>query len=246
MSLATGLLIAMVGVLIAGLASVVGIWMERDPSRPKHWAFSLSALILLTTVVSMYQSYGDAVASEKMEEDLARMLAQLDRIASESDVEIPGLNDLLTKELEAQSRANPDVVSKLSDRVAADGGDPNAVLSKHLPPSEMKGIAKDVKGGGKNVSSAKDKAEIKKLKKRISELEAAKQKESDGEKKLKAEVEQLKAQQKAAADAEAKALGAQKAELETLKAENEKLKTDLKKAKKDKSGGGSNYWSKKG
>ncbi|MBN2714968.1 MAG: hypothetical protein JXX14_03880 [Deltaproteobacteria bacterium] len=248
MSLATGLLIAMIGVLIAGLASIVGIWVERDSSRPKHWAFSLSALILMTTVVSMYQSYDDALASEKMEEDLARMLAQLDRIASDSDVEIPGLNDLLAKELEAQSRSNPDVVSKVSERVTADGGDANAMLSRHLPPSEMKGLPKDATdGANKGTANAAAQAEITKLKKQIAALEAEKNKPSEGEKKLKAELDELKTKVQQADEARAKTEATQKQAMDSLKAENEELKAELKKAKKASGGGGgSNYWSKKG
>lgn len=239
MTLATGILIALIGVMVAGLASVIGIWMERDPKRPKHWAFSLSTLILLTTGVSMFQSWQDSLASEKMEEDLARMLAQLEKIASESDVEIPGLDNLLAKEMEAQSRSNPDVMSKLSDRVAADGGDPRAVLGKHLSASEMNTLGNKVKGGGKGGSNSADKAKIKKLEKKIADMEAKSKSGGDETAKLQAQVNRLKERTQKMSERQE----ILKQRVENLKEQNENLKKKMKKQNKNT---GSGLWSTKG
>src|SRR5690606_37916549 len=88
-----GLIVAMTGVVVAGFSAVLGIWMERDHNKPPRYAYALSALILLATVVSVMQSYLDAKAGEKMEEDMARMLQRMDEIASTSDD--PALQELI-------------------------------------------------------------------------------------------------------------------------------------------------------
>ena len=54
-----GLWLAVCAVLVAGVAAVVGLWMERDPRRPPRWAYSLSFLIVLTTIVTVATSYAD-------------------------------------------------------------------------------------------------------------------------------------------------------------------------------------------
>lgn len=139
-SLSLEVIFTLIGLTVAGLAAVLGIWMERDPRKPPRYAWALSVLILMATGVGMYQTYQDARASEKMEADMARMLQTLDKIAQNSDVELPDLNAFLKGELEAQSRANPDVVEKFAQRVSDDGGDPTDVLGSYLPPSEMEQI----------------------------------------------------------------------------------------------------------
>jgi hypothetical protein len=145
----------LIGVAVAGLAAIVGIWMERDPRRPPRWAWALSILILMATLVSVFQSYLDAKAGEKLEEDMARMLQQLDKLAEGN----PELQAFVTSELSAQARANPDVVEKLSDRVVEDGGDATEMLSKHMSASEVANLAKKGKVKKKKKSSAKPKAE---------------------------------------------------------------------------------------
>jgi hypothetical protein len=51
-------------VVVAGLAAVVGLWMERDPHRPPRWAWSLSGLILVTTIVTIVTSYNDKLEGD--------------------------------------------------------------------------------------------------------------------------------------------------------------------------------------
>ncbi len=140
-----GLMISLAGLAVAGFSSLLGMWLERDPDKPKKIAFALSLLILLATGVGMVQAMLDSAEQDKMQEDMARMLATLDKIASSSDVAIPELDSLVKSELAAQSRSNPDVVKKMAQRVADDGGDPNAVLGSYMSASEVQELGR--KGG---------------------------------------------------------------------------------------------------
>jgi DNA repair exonuclease SbcCD ATPase subunit len=217
----TGLLLALIGLGVAGMAAVLGIWMERDPNRPPRWAIGLTILIGAATVVSLFQSVADAAASAKTEEDLARMLQTLDKIAAESGAEIPELSNYISKEMEAQTRANPDVIKKMTDRVSAEGGDPNAVLARHLPASEIKGLA-GAKGkgapapGGNPEEVKKLKSEVAGLKQKLAEAKAS----GEGGEAAKKAAEEAK---KEKAEAEAKVEQLQK-ELERLQKQNERLK----------------------
>ncbi|HEY3498172.1 MAG TPA: hypothetical protein VGK73_25915 [Polyangiaceae bacterium] len=62
-----GLFLAIGAVIVAGVAAVVGLWMERDPRRPPRWAYSLSGLIVLTTIVTVATSYADKLDDEARE-----------------------------------------------------------------------------------------------------------------------------------------------------------------------------------
>src|ERR1051325_9251203 len=59
-----GLILTVGAVVVAGLAAVVGLWMERDPHRPPRWAWSLSGLILVTTIVTIVTSYNDKLEGD--------------------------------------------------------------------------------------------------------------------------------------------------------------------------------------
>ena len=78
----TGLIISLAGLGVAGFSSLLGIWLERDMDKPKKIAAALSILIILATGVGMVQALLDQESQQKMEGDLARMLATLDKIAS--------------------------------------------------------------------------------------------------------------------------------------------------------------------
>jgi hypothetical protein len=151
------LIFGIVAVAVAGLAAVVGIWMERDPRRPPKWAWGISILILMAMLVSVAQSYFDHQAGEKLEQDMARMLQQLDKLAADS--EDPALQAFVTSELSAQARANPDIVEKLSERVEEDGGDAAEMLSKHMPASEVAALSKKGKVKKKKTTSSAPKTE---------------------------------------------------------------------------------------
>lgn len=195
-----GLLVTMIGVVVAGFAAVLGIWMERDQNKPPRYAYALSALILLATVVSVAQSYLDSKDSEKMEEDLARMLQRMDQIAANSND--PELQELIKSELSAQSRANPDVVEKLAQRVSDNGGDPAEVLGKHLDAADIEGIARKglMKTSGDNEAAAKKRAAAR-AKKEAAEAEKAAAEAKAKAAAAAAEQARLKAIQEAAARA---------------------------------------------
>jgi hypothetical protein len=134
------LLITEIGLVVAGMAAIIGIWVERDRSKPPRYAIWLSALISLATSVGMFQCFDDHFDQKKVEEDLARVLASLDKIASESDVDLPALNDLIKSEIAAANRANPSVVEKVAQRVADEGGDPATVMAAYLPEGEVQAM----------------------------------------------------------------------------------------------------------
>jgi hypothetical protein len=136
------LFVTEVGLIVAGFAAIIGIWVERDPARPKRYAAWLSILIGLATGVGMFQCYDDDQDQKKVEGDLARVLAQLDKIASSSDVDIPALNDLIKTELASQARANPGVVANFAQKVSDEGEDPADVLGAYLPESEVQDLAR--------------------------------------------------------------------------------------------------------
>ncbi len=134
------LVVTLAAVFVAGLAAVLGIWMERDRRKPPRYAWALSALIVLATLVSLMQSYLDQKEQDKLREDMARLLATMDRIASESDN--PELLDLVKSELNAQSRSDPAVVEKMAQRVSDEGRDPAEVLGKHLDAAELEKVSR--------------------------------------------------------------------------------------------------------
>jgi hypothetical protein len=213
-----GLILALVGLAVAGVASLLGIWMERDPTRPPRWAIGLSILISAATLVSCFQSISDAAAGAKTEEDLARMLQTLDKIAAESGGQGGALNDFISKEMESQSRSNPDVIKKVASRVEAEGGDPNALLARHLPASELGGFP-----AAKAAAPPADSEEAKKLRSEVAnlkkELTTAKASGADGEAAKKA-AEKAKSE-KEEADKKIEDLNNQ---VEALKKQNEKIK----------------------
>lgn len=149
MQLEFALLLGIIGVIVAGLTAVIGIWIERDPTRPPRWAHALTVLIILATLVSVVQSYLDEVEDEerydqtmvqmgKLEDDLARMLVTLDRLAGET--KDPRLAAFVATEMTAQARANPKVIEDVARRVEVDGGDAGAVLGRHLQKSEIQSL----------------------------------------------------------------------------------------------------------
>lgn len=180
-----GLILTIVAVAVAGLAAALGIWMERDPNRPPRWAYGLTVLIVLSTIVTVATSYLDRKQAEedqrkademhaadqksaqerytalkresellqeaaadskkreeKMAEDIARMLVKLNEMAAGSDD--PALNAFVSTELNSVARANEEVVQKVAQRIKDQGGNPDEMLSKHLPPDELQRVTRAV------------------------------------------------------------------------------------------------------
>ncbi len=134
------LVVTFTAVFVAGLAAVLGIWMERDPKKPPRYAWALSALILLATFVSLMQSFFDKAEQDKIKDDMARLLTTMDRLASESDD--PALLELVKSELNAQSRNDPDVVARVAQRVSDEGRDASEVLGRHLDAAEVEKVTR--------------------------------------------------------------------------------------------------------
>lgn len=134
------LVVTFTAVFVAGLAAVLGIWMERDQKKPPRYAWALSALILLATFVSLMQSFFDKAEQDKIKDDMARLLTTMDRLASESDD--PALLELVKSELNAQSRNDPDVVARVAQRVSDEGRDASEVLGRHLEAAEVEKVTR--------------------------------------------------------------------------------------------------------
>jgi len=134
------LVVTFTAVFVAGLAAVLGIWMERDQKKPPRYAWALSALILLATFVSLMQSFFDKAEQDKIKDDMARLLTTMDRLASESDD--PALAELVKNELNAQSRNDPDVVARVAQRVSDEGRDASEVLGRHLDAAEVEKVTR--------------------------------------------------------------------------------------------------------
>lgn len=121
----TGMLVTFVGILIAGLAGVLGVWMERDPDAPRTWAWVFSFLIFIAVGVEMGHSVVQASSDGETEEAMARVLERLTDLAASGDN--PALASFVSSELAAQARSNPGVVKNLEKKIAKKGGDPKAI-----------------------------------------------------------------------------------------------------------------------
>ena len=136
------ILLTVTSIAVAGITSVVGIWIERDPTRTKTLAYVLSGLIVMASFVSVIQSYVDEQAKQKMEADLARMLVMLNQIAAEDEGGSGELQALISSELNAQSRNNPNIINKVAQRISDNGGDPSQTLSSYLPKAEVESLSR--------------------------------------------------------------------------------------------------------
>lgn len=120
------LLVSFLGVLVAGLAGVLGVWMERDARSSLVWPMLFSCLILFATGVELvhtgYQTFIDA----RTDIQLATLLGRLSDLAANN----PELDRFVASELAMQERANPGVVRRLERSVSSRGGDPSAVRNK--------------------------------------------------------------------------------------------------------------------
>lgn len=96
-----GLIVSIVGLAVAGFSSLLAVWLERDPDKPKKTSIALSILIVLATGAGVEQAKLSDEDSDKMQADIARVLASLDKITSNSDVKLPELDDLLKAEINA-------------------------------------------------------------------------------------------------------------------------------------------------
>ena len=118
-----GLMVTFAGILVAGVAGVLGVWMERDRSAPTRWAWVFSSLIVVAVCIEMVHSLAAEAEEERTEERMASVLQQLSEISAHSND--PALKSFVGAELAAQARNNPEVLDKVGEKVAANGGDPD-------------------------------------------------------------------------------------------------------------------------
>jgi hypothetical protein len=124
----TGLVVTFVGIVVAGLAGILGVWLERDRTAPTRWAYVFTWLILIATGLKLANSIAQKAESAESEEALARVLERL-VVLSERGTN-PALERFVGAELDAQARSNPEVMERLKVRVEANGGDPTALRRK--------------------------------------------------------------------------------------------------------------------
>ncbi|MFM2246733.1 MAG: hypothetical protein RL071_2807, partial [Pseudomonadota bacterium] len=87
-----GLKMSMFALTLGGFSAVLGIWVDRDKSRPARNAWVMSVLILLACAVGASQGYLDAVGAIQGKADLNRMLGMVVEIAKgTNDVELAKL-----------------------------------------------------------------------------------------------------------------------------------------------------------
>lgn len=159
-----GLIVTFVGLGVAGMAGVLGVWMDRDRDAPPKWAWVFSGLILIATGVEISHSVVQASEDGALDEKMASVLEKLTVIAEKGGN--PALSSFVNSELAAQARNNPEVMAKVEKKVAARGGDPSAIRRKAavgrrtsagLParrPGAAGGAAMRGKAGGKTGGKA--------------------------------------------------------------------------------------------
>ena len=121
-----GLLVSFVGVLVAALAGVLGVWMERDPKASVLWGMFFSFLIAASSGVELIRTAALSVEQSQVDAQLANLLGKLGELSANN----PDLEQFVSAELAVQARANPGVVSRMEDNVRAAGGDPASVRRK--------------------------------------------------------------------------------------------------------------------
>jgi hypothetical protein len=118
-----GLIVTFAGILVAGVAGVLGVWMERDREAPQRWAWVFSALIVVAVGIEMGHSVSAEAVEEETEERMASVLEKLAFISENSDN--PALRSFVSSEIAAQARNNPAVLDKVGEKMAASGRDPD-------------------------------------------------------------------------------------------------------------------------
>src|SRR5437870_294337 len=122
--MSVGLWVTLAGLAIASMSALLGVWVERDPHRPPRYAYALSLLIILSMLVGLGQAWLKNQAGAQMEADLARILDDLDQLASDD----PAVDAYVSEEVRAQVRTHPGVVNALAERASARGETIESIL----------------------------------------------------------------------------------------------------------------------
>ncbi|MCK6507273.1 hypothetical protein L6R53_28525, partial [Myxococcota bacterium] len=157
-----GLIVSFAGVIVAALAGILGVWMERDPGSPKTWGFIFSGFIVVASGVELSNTVSGEAEAAATDATLATVLEAMSELASKGNN--PALEQFVGAELAVQARANPQVVKKMEKNIAAKGGDPKAVTRKAaegrrmaagLPASKPAAGARPTLGGARAPGAAK-------------------------------------------------------------------------------------------
>jgi len=138
-----GLFVAEFGILVTAASAAVGIWIERDREKSLRNPITLTIFVFFAAALGMYQCRQEDAEQAELEDDLAKILEQLDQVANKSEVDMPDLNDLLKAEVMIHGRANPRVLMSLAKRIAANGGDPLVVLASYLPEADLQAMRRE-------------------------------------------------------------------------------------------------------
>lgn len=114
-----GLILSMTALIVGGGSAVLGIWVDRDKTRPVSFAYAMSFLITCAIIVGCTQGYLDAEGAIQKEQDLERMLDMTYEIAVSSGD--PELIALVEKEAGITVEAAPPAPA---EEAAADTGAP--------------------------------------------------------------------------------------------------------------------------
>jgi hypothetical protein len=76
-----GLITSTIALSLGGISAVLGIWVDRDKSRPVVYAGAMSVLITAAVTVGLTQGYLDATGAIQQKEDLKRMMDMVNEIA---------------------------------------------------------------------------------------------------------------------------------------------------------------------
>ena len=129
------LFISLTAVIVAGLAGILGVWMEREPEAPPKWAIVFSTLILFAATIELGHSYNQNLKDTKIEDSMATLLVQLSELSESSNN--PALNSFVSSELALQARSNPEVMKKVEVKVEESGGDVEAIRTRAVTGSRQ-------------------------------------------------------------------------------------------------------------
>ena len=71
------LIVTFAGIVLAGVAGVLGVWMERDREAPQRWAWVFSSLIVVAVGIEMVHSVAAEAVDSETEDRMATVLEQL-------------------------------------------------------------------------------------------------------------------------------------------------------------------------
>lgn len=123
-----GMIVTFAGIVVAALAGVLGVWMERDRTAPPRWAWVFSGFIVIAMCIEMSHSLVQAREDSATDAAMVRVLEQLTELAAKGDN--PALEQFVGAELAMQARANPEMIAKLEEKIEEKGGDPNELRQR--------------------------------------------------------------------------------------------------------------------